>query len=120
MISYVLIIIILLFLLASCIRNKNKNKINEGFYDLVPYKYDWNMFKCYSEKCLDDRLNKCLEYCPKIDEPGGRLKCYRRCKQYARMQNESLRLNDYTFGPRLPCLRKYSILNDWNQENMVL
>ena len=34
-----------------------KNKI-EGYYDITPYDYHWDIFKCYTIDCIKDKAKK--------------------------------------------------------------
>ena len=84
----------------------------EGYHDITPYEYHWDMFKCYDMDCLKDQSFKCYRWCDNWPEDGGRHNCRLRCLDYADMFAYDVKLNDYTFGGVQPRLEEHSILRD--------
>jgi hypothetical protein len=101
----IFIVIILVVLLVW------RNKRVEGYRDIIPYPYIFNIFSCYSTKCNLNTSYKCYKYCGNIEEPGARTACRYRCLDMADIQADVLKWNDYTFSVIQPQLSKYSIIN---------
>ena len=113
----IIILIILMLILLFVIMN-NKKKV-EPYWDKVPYKYHWNMFRCYNEPCVIRNTTECLKYCNNINHVGSSANCRERCLKNAVQQFDYFKLNKYNFGPTMPMLRCGSLLND-NKGDYVL
>ena len=70
---YILLILIILIILITNI------KINEPFYDLVPYEEYNKIYKCYDMKCVIDSSYDCYKYCDTIKEIGANENCKMNC-----------------------------------------
>lgn len=108
-----MIIIILLIVLISIYIVINKNKVKvEPYWDTIPYKYHWNMFRCYNEPCTIKNASECLKFCNYISHVGTSANCRERCLGNAIQQFDYFKLNKYNFGVPMPMLRCGSLLND--------
>ncbi len=75
--------------------------ILEGFYDLVPYDLNWDMFKCLDPWCIKNKSYTCYNYCDNIKELGAQENCRMRCLDYADQTFDSLKFQNYTFNSAL-------------------
>jgi hypothetical protein len=105
--SIIIIIIIIYFL------SKDKT---EGYWDLTPYKYHWNIYKCYDSDCIKKKGYECYQYCDKITNEGARRNCRMRCLDESDIEFVNLRFNNYTFGSILPKLKDHALTNNKIQE----
>jgi len=112
-ILFIVLILILIYFLLN-----NNNKV-EPFWDKVPYKYHWNIFRCYNEPCAIKNTYECLKFCNNLNHAGSSANCRERCMATAREQFDKFKLNKYNFGPTMPMLRCGSLLND-NKGDYVL
>lgn len=101
-----IILALIIFFLVSM------QKSIEGYSDLTPYRYHWDIFKCYDKYCVEDKTNKCQEWCENWPQLGGYEKCKVNCLNFADIQNEQLRLNARNFNSNLPLFHGYSLLED--------
>jgi len=90
----------------------NKSTQIESFYDVTPYYYHWNMFKCLDNDCVKDESFKCYRWCDKWAELGGKHNCRLRCLDYADIMIMQLRSNHYNFNKILPKFEENSILQN--------
>ena len=112
-----IVVIFILILLIVFILIYNKPFEIEGYYDLAPYEFHWNMFKCYDMECLKNKTRKCYEWCDNIGETGGRHNCRMRCLDYSDQDAVQLKFNNYTFGRILPRFKYFSLhrsTKDWH------
>nr|QBK89399.1 MAG: hypothetical protein LCMiAC02_04940 [Mimivirus LCMiAC02] len=93
----IVIIIILILILFSVF-----NKKIEPFWDITPHKYRWNIFKCLTSECVMDKSYECYKWCDNWPEPGGSNKCRRKCFDYADLQSDNLKYNNYFWNRLLP------------------
>jgi hypothetical protein len=116
---YLFILIILIILILITIYKLFKKKdVVEGYYDIIPYNYHWNIFKCLTTPCIEKKSFECFRWCDNWEEEGAKNNCRMRCADYADIQTESLKYNDYTFKDILPVFNTYSLLNndaDWDK-----
>ena len=117
-----------------------KNNNMEHFYDILPYKYHWNIFECLTMDCIRKESYLCYKACddipvlhydsyekngtsPKLkkdSEPsidisgtiGEKERCRKRCMDYADMQADNIKYNDYQWSISLPRFKYYSLLKD--------
>ena len=84
----ILILLSIIIIIIYVIYIKRK----EHFYDVIPYKYRWNMGKCWNSECLEDALIACNRWCDVNghDEIAmknlyryGKYDCKYQCKRYA-------------------------------------
>ena len=106
-----IIIIIIMSIIVFFVWKKYNIKI-EGYYDIAPYEFHWDMFKCFDFECLKDRTKKCYDWCANWGEPGGRENCRMRCMDYADEYATSLKFNNYTFGRILPKFKYFANFRD--------
>jgi hypothetical protein len=109
MIIIILVIIIIVIVFYYLINN---NKQTEHFWDLVPYEYRWNIFKCYNGKCTVGNSFKYAQFCNYIEDEGAREYCRQKSLDDADLQFDSLKLNKVNFGPEMPWLRCASLLRN--------
>jgi len=102
---YLLLIIIILLVLYRPIHY-------EGYADLTPYRYHWDIFKCYDRECVNDKVRKCREWCNTWKEEGGAENCRIGCLDYGDIQSEQMRLNIRNFNGILPLFNEYGLLAD--------
>lgn len=76
---------------------------------MVPYKYHWDIFKCYDYPCVLKNSYSCYLYCNKLEEDGARHNCRMRCLDYADMQIEQLRIPHRDFNYLLPTFKPYAV-----------
>ncbi len=79
-----------------------KPKNIEGYYDMIPYKYHWDMFKCLDMECLKEKTKICHDWCNNWGETGGRENCRMRCMDFADQYAEQLKLNNVIWNRILP------------------
>lgn len=72
-------ILIILSIVILCIILYNQKK--EHFYNIIPYKYRWNIGKCWDSKCLTDKLIDCNKWCNL--HGYDKHTCKYRCARYA-------------------------------------
>jgi hypothetical protein len=101
LISILTIIIIIKYNHPKYINDGNNNSI-EGYYDITPYDFHWNMFKCLDMECLKDKSLKCYNHCNHWGESGGRHNCRLRCLDYADQYASQLKLNNILWNRILP------------------
>jgi hypothetical protein len=82
--------------------NKRNKKAVEGYHDITPYDFHWDMFKCLDMDCLKNKTKKCYDWCNNWGESGGRHNCRMRCLDYADQYAEQLKFNNYNFNRILP------------------
>lgn len=100
--------LILVLIIGWICWNKVNEKKVEGYYDVQPYEYHWDIFKCYDYPCVLDKSYKCYKACNKMDEEGAQHNCRQRCLDYADIQIEQLRLPNRDFNYLLPTFEQYS------------
>jgi len=108
---------ILIFLLILLYLFKNNY---ENFWDIVPYKYSYNMFKCFDSDCLLRNSYICYKYCDVISEPGAKGRCRQRCSDYADIQADVLKFNNYNWNIILPKWSKYALFNKKDPDVFIL
>lgn len=109
----------------------------ETFYNILPYSYDWNIYKCLDMDCVKQKSLKCFEACDsvhksdKIDRPefykiwknkknlhiSDVEQCKMACMNEGDHQSDVLKWNNYTWNSLLPKFSKVSLLNknaDWS------
>ena len=106
---YILTIIFIVLLCLFSFLPKNNVEIKEGYYDITPYEFHWDIFKCYDDKCLRKKAKECYDWCNNWGETGGRHNCRMRCLDYADQQAEHLKLGDYFFHRNLPKIKYRAI-----------
>lgn len=111
--TVIIVSVLAFFLIISTLIKKDGHY--ENYYDLVPYDYHWAIFKCYTMDCVKNKSWDCYKFCRQLGEPGATKKCRTRCLDYADIQAEQLRLNDYNFSYILPKFNDYTITNNYNQ-----
>ncbi len=57
----------------------------EHYYDIIPYKYRWNIGKCWDNMCLTDKYNACTKWCDYLHDLNRHV-CKYRCGRYAANQ----------------------------------
>lgn len=113
-----IVILLLILFVAAVIYITKKNKMYEGYWNLIPYKYHYNIFKCFDLECLKKEEKKCCEACYNISSMSnvglmaGVGKCKVGCKRATRQQSLQLGFNDYTWGNALPDIKKYALFNN--------
>lgn len=108
-IIFILLIIILVYLSLKI------NKI-EGYYDIVPYKYNWNIFKCFDPECVKRESYKCYKYCDYIQDEKAAEYCRLTCADNGDIQFHDVKRGWIQFNYLFPKFKDVSILNDKNQE----
>ena len=68
----ILIIIILIILTLTY----NSQKQIENYYNIVPYLYHNNIYKCLDRKCTIDNSYKCYKYCSNIKDDASSPQSY--------------------------------------------
>ncbi len=112
-----IVILLLTLFVTSIIYTSKTNKMYEGYWDLIPYKYHYNIFKCFDLECLEREEKKCCEACYNISAMSnsglmsGVGKCKVRCRRATNQQAMQLGFNDYTFSYALPRFKKYALFN---------
>lgn len=104
------IILTILLIFLSYIKFRT-NKCYENYYDITPYQYHYNIFRCLDDNCIREESKKCYDWCDNWGEPGGRHNCRMRCLDYADIQHKQVSFSHYTFNKALPRFYKFSILN---------
>lgn len=97
---------IIILLLAD---NKDKKSI-ENYYDITPYDYHWDIYKCYDMECAKEKGLRCYKWCNKWKEPGAQHNCRVKCLDYGDVQSDYLKFNNYTWNSLLPHFNKVSLL----------
>ena len=109
-----LLLILLIAIIIIIIISNNTTTLSnvEGFWDKIPYKYHWNIFRCYNEPCAVENTQECYKYCDNLNNVGSAANCRERCLEAGRKQFDYFKLNKYNFGDTMPMLRCGSLLND--------
>jgi hypothetical protein len=99
-----------IFLILLIINKQYK----EHYYDITPYEYHWNIFKCYDSDCARKRNYECYKYCDNIinNRGGAADYCRLMCGDYTDLQYDHLKFNNYNWNSLLPKFSKYSLLNE--------
>lgn len=100
----IIISIVLMYMLLK------KDEI-EPYYDVLPYKYHWNIFKCLTPECIKKEGYKCYKECDTIPELGAGENCRMRCMDYSDQQFDQIKFQDYRFHGLLPSFYNYTLLN---------
>lgn len=99
-----IIFIILAIIIYFFVNNKSfvgDEKV-EGYYDITPYDYHWDMFKCLDMDCLKNKTKKCYDWCENWGETGGRHNCRMRCLDFADEFATQLKYNNVLWNRILP------------------
>ena len=112
MLFIILFILILILILIPYFLQNNNNQTIEHYWDITPYKYHWNIFKCLDGDCIRDESKKCYRWCDKWAEPGAQENCRYRCLDYADLMYDQYKFNNYTFDRVLPKFEEWSILRN--------
>ena len=102
-----IVICIICVICVICVVFKRK-KI-EPYWDITPYKYHWNIFKCLDMDCIKKRSYICNRWCDSWAELGGSENCRLRCTDYADQQADYIKFNNYTWGKTLPKFSQYAL-----------
>ena len=105
-------LIIILLIIILLIYFYKKLYVYESFYDLTPYKYHWDIFKCLDGKCIRQKGKDCYDWCNKWPEDGGRHNCRLVCLDNSDLMYQELKLDNYIFGRLLPKFNEVSLLNE--------
>ncbi len=102
------LIIIIIIIYLICLAYSSKYKI-EPYYDITPYNFHWNIFKCLDVDCLKKKSKECYDWCNNWSELGGRHNCRMRCLDYADIQASQLKFNNYFWNRELPKFKYYAL-----------
>jgi len=105
-----LLILLIVLLIPLTIKNNTKN--TEHYYDITPYSYHWNLFKCYDMDCVNKKGLACYKWCNKWAESGGKHNCRIKCLDFGDIQSDNLKYNNYTWNSLLPHFSKISLLSN--------
>jgi hypothetical protein len=119
---YNLIIIGLIILILVSIYCSDGAVTVEGFWDVLPYDYHWNMFKCLDMECLKKQTKICHDACSEIKKKdkfvfsddqdakvSTRENCKMRCMDFADQYSEQLKLNNILWNRILPNFDKVAL-----------
>lgn len=111
---YILVSVIIIICLIYVFYNKQKVEVKEHYYNILPYKYRWDISSCYSEKCIRDKARKCFDLCEGWPEDGGKDDCRLECLDDADEIYQHLKFNNYNFNRIFPHFDEVSLLHDNN------
>ncbi len=108
---YIQLLVLLSILIFLFINNK---KSYEPFYNIVPYKFRWDIDKCLTGKCAINKAYDYYKYCNNIQDPIAQEDCQVEALNisdemfdYLKYQNYNWPLEDSNIH-----FKKYSLLND--------
>lgn len=107
---FVIDFLIIFILISKIIKHNSKVKY-ERYENILPYKYMWNIYSCYSIPCTLKKSYNCYKWCNNWKEPSAREECRVNCLNIGDIQSDVIKFNDYTWSIIQPKLTKYSIIN---------
>lgn len=116
---YTILGFILILVTIISIYIKKQNKI-ENYFDIIPYDYHWNFFKCYTNDCVLKNSYLCYRYCNTLEEAGSRNNCRKRCFDYSDMQIEALKVPNRNFAGALGRFAPFGSTNMSRDDGIVL
>lgn len=113
----IILIILIIILIYFLIKNRY-----ETYYDVLPYKYDWDIYKCLDMDCVKQKSLDCFNACETLEQnklttrDGTIEQCQMACMNHGDLQADVLKWDNYTWNSLLPKFSKVSLLNknaDW-------
>jgi hypothetical protein len=110
LIIIILVITLLILLVFIYFLVFSKKESIEHFYDITPYQFHWDIFKCLDAECIRNKSYECYNWCYNIEEPGAKENCKMRCSDYADEQTDNLKLQHYQWNYLNPRFEHVSLL----------
>lgn len=107
----ILLLVIMVAIIIIYFLYEKKQNV-EHYYDLVPYDYVWDIYKCYNGNCIRKKGKNCYDWCKNWPEPGGKGNCRLVCLDDSDIMYQYLKFNDYNFNKMFPRFKEFSLLND--------
>lgn len=74
----------------------------EHYQNIVPYSYNWNIFKCLDRYCVIKKSYDCYKYCQTLDDViGGDQQCQLQCLDLGDEMFDYIKYQNYTWGNEL-------------------
>lgn len=112
----IVLILIILYILLLIYTSRVEPTNTEHFWNIIPYQYHWDIFKCLDKECLYKKGKACFDWCNNIREDNAAQQCRIGCSDTVDQFNQSLLFDYYTFNVLLPKFKKVSLYNkngDW-------
>lgn len=107
----IIIFIIVLIILGLSLLIQQSLVCSENFQDVIPDKIRWDLSKCYSYECFENKYNNCINWCENNNSNTGKtLGCIQKCEDYIMTPIRSLNTNYQIFDYAAPLLQKYSLI----------
>ena len=103
----IIFLLIIFFFVILKLKKPTKSKIIESYFDHLPYKFHWNIYKCKNQDCVKKNTFKCREECEKKYGKSTNLyegiveRCKKNCLDYSDIQFDHLKYNNYIFNDAL-------------------
>ncbi len=112
MYMYVYLFVFVIVIIILFINNNNNNY--EPFYNIVPYKFRWDIDKCLTGQCAIDKAYEYYKYCDNIKDTIAKEDCRVEALNISDEMFDYLKYQNYNWPleDSNKYIQKYSLLND--------
>ena len=114
-------ITVILIIILVCFLYFGKEPVYEHYYNMIPYKFIYNIYKCLNTDCVLREGRKCYDFCDGFPEPAARHTCRQRCFDHADiLMSDSLKFNWRNFNYQMPRFKAWALFNKKDPDVFLL